>query len=195
MRSAAQRALDKVEAAETVARAGDDVANVSRRLRHANPSNTLSIYTHEVNETRTLAETKERLDAPVPSEYQRLTRRDVSRILRSAGRPYLPRCVSTVRLPSSSSERSSSFISSYGPRSILRALCQAAQERPAPYPAALVRAWGQGVLGSFLGCAPTGSLSSPRLATAPTWSAWTGRPIRTLTFAYRTARRCGCATS
>ncbi len=43
-------------------RAGDDVANVSRRLGHANPSITLSIYTHEINETRTLAETRERLD-------------------------------------------------------------------------------------------------------------------------------------
>lgn len=43
-------------------RAGDDVANVSRRLDHANPGITLSIYTHEVNETRTLQETRERLD-------------------------------------------------------------------------------------------------------------------------------------
>ncbi|MBA3400758.1 MAG: tyrosine-type recombinase/integrase [Actinobacteria bacterium] len=43
-------------------RAGDDVANVSRRLGHANPSITLGIHTHEINETRTLAETRERLD-------------------------------------------------------------------------------------------------------------------------------------
>ena len=43
-------------------RAGDDVANVSRRLGHANASITLGIYTHEINGTRTLAETRERLD-------------------------------------------------------------------------------------------------------------------------------------
>jgi len=43
-------------------RAGHDVANVSRRLGHANPSITLGIYTHEVNEARTLQETRERLD-------------------------------------------------------------------------------------------------------------------------------------
>jgi integrase len=43
-------------------RAGDDVGNVSRRLGHTNPSATLGIYTHEVDETRTLTETRERLD-------------------------------------------------------------------------------------------------------------------------------------
>jgi integrase len=43
-------------------RAGDDVANVARRLGHSSPSTTLGIYTHEVNEQRTLAETKQRLD-------------------------------------------------------------------------------------------------------------------------------------
>jgi hypothetical protein len=43
-------------------RAGDDVANVSRRLGHANPSITLSIYTNEINETKTLDETRDRLD-------------------------------------------------------------------------------------------------------------------------------------
>ena len=44
-------------------RAGDDIANVSRRLGHANPSITLSTYTHETNEQQTLAETRQLLDA------------------------------------------------------------------------------------------------------------------------------------
>jgi len=38
-----------------------DVANVSRRLGHTNPSIPLGIYTHEVNGTRTLQQTRERL--------------------------------------------------------------------------------------------------------------------------------------
>jgi integrase len=40
-------------------RAGDDIGNVSRRLGHASPSITLSIYAHEINEAATLQETRQ----------------------------------------------------------------------------------------------------------------------------------------